>query len=89
VKHSIHASDCPCYDHGPPKCDVCGEPDCKRPHDCKHCSGDATNQCDRDHLTCDDCAWWTGEGPDSVLRCMACVDEVEAREAYLESMEDR
>lgn len=56
-----------------PDCNVCGEPDCKRAHDCEGCgSGDAVRQCDRDHLTCDDCCWDVGSGPDIELRCSAC-----------------
>jgi hypothetical protein len=59
------------------ECGVCGELDCQRQHDCSSCCGDAVKQCDREHLTCDDCSWTTGDGPDVVEWCAACEWEDE------------
>ena len=62
-------------------CQECGAPACQQKHDCAGCSGEAVKQCDRGHSTCDGCAWFVGEGPDTVERCVGGDEQDQERES--------
>jgi hypothetical protein len=79
AEHEQHARNCPRK-----PCAQCGEPACKLKHDCATCHGEAVTQCDRGHLTCVDCRWQVGDGPDTSERCMEC-DSTDADRYYGET----
>lgn len=64
------------------ECPTCAEERCAVTH-CENCLSEATTQCDRAHDTCEDCAWWVGEGPDSSRRCAGCDVEDQERQDEL------
>jgi hypothetical protein len=65
-----------------PECQQCGETSCADKHDCTGCMGEAVTQCDRGHLTCEECTWVTGEwnDPDAETLCGGCIREAEERD---------
>lgn len=72
-----------------PDCSICGETACTRKHDCQGCeSNDAVKQCDREHLTCDECSWVVGDGPDARVVCARCEQEQDEADADAERIGD-